>query len=270
MAKKQMVTEPARPSRGVDTLIVAGGGLVGLAAAFAIGRLLPSVAASGLQAIPGAGALGNALRGQAAAMALPAVGDTQAYWFMARAGGIVAYVLLFIATFWGIVMSGRMARGKLMPAFVYGMHEFFPILALVFALFHAGALLGDHFIGFQPADLLIPFTAAYKPFWTGMGQVAVYLLAALIASFYVRRWIGRRAWRAFHYLSYVAFFLAMVHGIMAGSDASLPAVRAMYWVTGALVVFATVFRARVGHSEKRVRSATKPAARRWQSDRATG
>jgi len=265
-----MSTDSVRQSRALDLLVIAGGGLLGVAAAFAVGRLLPGAAASGLQAIPGAGAIGNALRGQATAMALPAVGDTQAYWFMARAGGIVAYVLLFIATFWGVVMSGRIAKGKLMPAFVYGMHQFFPILALVFALFHAGALLGDHFIGFQPADLLIPFTAAYEPFWTGLGQVAVYLLAALIASFYVKRWIGRRAWRSFHYLSYVAFFLAMVHGIMAGSDAGLPSVRVMYWVTGLLIVVGTVFRIMEGRSQKRMRPLTAPAAGRWQSERARG
>ena len=90
-------------------------------------------------------------------MALPLVGDTPAYWYMARAGGIVAYLLLFLATFWGVAMSGKMTKGSLKPALLYGLHEFFPFLAMIFAVIHAASLLGDQYIGFRPVDLLLPF-----------------------------------------------------------------------------------------------------------------
>ncbi len=175
-------------------------------------------------------------------MDLPLTGDTQAYWHMSRAGGIVAYLLLWFATFWGVAMSGKLAKGVLRPAFVFDLHEFFPLLAVAFGALHALALLGDSYVGFTLPDLLVPFAGQYAPVWTGFGTIAIYLMLALIASSFVRRQIGRRAWRAFHYFSYAAFGSVFIHGIMAGTDSSLPAMRWMYIATGGSVLFATYYR----------------------------
>jgi sulfoxide reductase heme-binding subunit YedZ len=237
------MTRNSRSMQGADILVILGGSLFGVAVVVTGVALLPALAPQiGLVATESSRAIVNVSHDEAGAMGLPAVGDTPAYWYMARAGGIVAYMLLFLATFWGVAMSGKMAKGALKPSFLYGMHQFFPSLAVVFAMIHAASLLGDQSVGFRPVDLLLPFGSSYEPLWTGLGTLAIYLLVALIASFYVRKWIGRRVWRAFHFLAYVAFLLALVHGIMAGSDGDLLAIRMMYLLTGALILFATSFR----------------------------
>lgn len=237
------MTTQTRPMRGTDVLIMVTGSLVGVAAVATAAALLPALAAQEQLPIFDMGqAAAGLLRAEAETMALPLTTGSSAYWYMARAGGIVAYLLLWFATFWGVAMSGKLTKGTLKPALLFGLHEFIPFLAVIFATFHAAALLGDEYISFGIGDLLIPFTASYAPVWTGLGTVALYLSLALIASFYVRKQIGRRAWRAFHYLAYVAFVLAMIHGIMAGSDSGLLPMRVVYLVTGASVLFATYYR----------------------------
>ena len=237
------MTTNTRPMRSADVLIMLAGSLAGVTAVLTAAALLPSLTAQEPAALTAAGAaVTTTLRQEAATMALPLTDATSAYWYMARAGGIVAYLLLWFATFWGVAMSGKMTKGALKPALLFDLHEFFPFLAVTFAALHAMVLLGDEYINFQVRDLLLPFTASYEPVWTGLGTVAFYLAAALIASFYVRKQIGRKAWRAFHYLAYLAFVLALVHGLMAGSDSGLLAVRGMYLFTGMSVLFATYYR----------------------------
>jgi len=195
------------------------------------------------------------LASQAHTMGLPLVADTKAYWFMARAGGFVAYLLLWFATLWGIMMGSKLTKGAL----AFGLHEFLPILAMVFAALHAIVLLGDQYIGFSVLNLLVPFSAPYQPLWTGLGTLSLYLSVALIASFYVKSLVSRKVWRMFHYTAYLAFFMALVHGLMAGTDSSLPAVRWMYLLTGASLIFVTFFRILTAQSEQRgARRATVP------------
>ncbi|MCB0045546.1 MAG: ferric reductase-like transmembrane domain-containing protein [Caldilineaceae bacterium] len=237
------MTTQTHSTRSPDILIMLVGSLIGAIAVLTAATLLPTMALREPAALTAAGsAVTDTLRQEATIMALPLTEDTPAYWYMARAGGIVAYLLLWFATFWGVAMSGKLTKGALKPALLFGLHEFFPFLAVIFAAVHALVLLGDQYIHFQLRDLLLPFTASYKPVWTGLGTVSFYLSTALIASFYVRKRIGRRAWRAFHYLAYVAFVLALIHGLMEGSDSGHFAMHAVYLFTGASVLFATYYR----------------------------
>jgi len=50
--------------------------------------------------------------------------------------------------------------------------------------------------------------------------LAGYLSVAVFASFYIRTWIGYRAWRVFHYAAFGVFGLGTIHGVLAGTDSS--------------------------------------------------
>jgi DMSO/TMAO reductase YedYZ heme-binding membrane subunit len=208
--------------------------------------------------------LGYAAR-EAQVMGLPVAEGTKVYWYLARAGGLIAYLLLWAATLWGVMMSGKTLKGRIDAALLYAMHEFLPILAMVFAVFHAVILLGDSYIRFDLFDLLVPFQAPYRPVWTGLGTLSLYLSLALIASFYIRSIISRRVWRLFHYTTYLAFILAMMHGVMAGTDASQPVVQWMYVLTGQTLLLVTLHRVLMARSgaekaERAPKSSTPAAA----------
>jgi DMSO/TMAO reductase YedYZ heme-binding membrane subunit len=179
---------------------------------------------------------------EAQLMGLPLTGQTPAYWYMARAGGLVAYVLLWLSTVWGLTLTTKITEGLVPAPIAYGLHEFLSLAAICFATLHGLVLLGDEYINFNILHLALPFLAPYKPFWTGLGTLALYLSVVLTSSFYIRKQIGQKTWRAMHYLTFAAYLLALGHGLMAGTDTSLPMIKLMYLGTGFSVLFLTYYR----------------------------
>ncbi len=179
---------------------------------------------------------------EAQLLGLPLTGQTSAFWYMARSGGIVTYLLLWLSTVWGLTLSTKITDGLVPATIAYGLHEFLSIGAVLFGLIHSIVLLGDRYINFNLVQLAIPFLAPYEPFWTGLGTISLYLTAALTISFYVRKQIGQKVWRIMHYLAFATYGLALVHGLMAGSDSSLTALKLMYLGSGATVLFLTYYR----------------------------
>ncbi|NJN98389.1 MAG: hypothetical protein HC875_32010 [Anaerolineales bacterium] len=179
---------------------------------------------------------------EAQVLGLPLSADTKAYWYMARAGGLLGYLLLWLSVVWGLVLSTKITDRLISPVLAYGLHEFLSIGTILFSTLHALILLGDRYIGFNIFHLAVPFLAPYEPLWTGLGTLGLYLSAALTGSFYLRKQMGQKAWRALHYLTFVAYSLALGHGIMAGSDSGLGLVQGMYLVTGGSVLFLVYYR----------------------------
>jgi predicted ferric reductase len=179
---------------------------------------------------------------EARLMGLPLTQETSAFWYMARSGGIVAYLLLWLSTVWGLTLSSRITDGLVPAPIAYGLHEFLSIGAVLFALLHAVVLLGDSYIQFTIFHLAIPFIAPYEPFWTGLGIIGLYLTAALTGSFYLRKQLGQKTWRLLHYLTFAAYGLALIHGLMAGTDSGLTGMKLLYLGTGFTVLFLTYYR----------------------------
>jgi predicted ferric reductase len=165
------------------------------------------------------------------------------YWYLSRAGALVAYGLLWMSMVLGLLMTNKMARVWPGGPTAFDLHEHTSLLGLAFALFHVLVLLGDHYINYTPVELLVPFAGAnYRPIWVGLGQIGLYLLAALIVSFPLRRRIGTRTWRAIHFVSFAVFVLALGHGFFSGTDSVDWWARAIYLFTGGSVLLLTIYR----------------------------
>ncbi len=91
------------------------------------------------------------------------------------------------------------------------------------------------------AQLLIPGLSSYRPVWVGVGIVAFYLVLLVTVTFYLRGRIGMKAFRAIHVFSLVAYLGTTIHGLLSGTDSSLPAVQIMYAGTFLSVVFMTAY-----------------------------
>src|SRR5574341_647780 len=134
----------------------------------------------------------------------------KAYWYLSRASAMVAYGLLWLSMALGLLITNKMARLWPGAPTAFDLHQHASLLGLAFALFHGLILMGDKYIHYTLAQVLLPFASAgYRPVWVGLGQIALYLLAIVGLSFYVRRSIGHRAWRLIHYLSFVLYALAL-------------------------------------------------------------
>ncbi|HXH21688.1 MAG TPA: hypothetical protein VNN10_06635 [Dehalococcoidia bacterium] len=154
--------------------------------------------------------------------------DGHTVWYFVRASGISAYGLLTLTVVGGLVVSNRTLPGGQARADVFDAHQFLALLSLGTSGLHALALLLDEYVGFSPRQVLLPFTSSYRPVAVALGIMALYLLAAVYASFYLRRWIGQKAWRAVHYASFAVFVLATYHGILSGADSREIWVLALY------------------------------------------
>jgi len=66
----------------------------------------------------------------------------------------------------------------------------------------------------------------------GLGQLGLYTWAMVAFSFYVRAKTGTRAWRTIHFVSFAVFMLALVHGLLSGTDSSTVWAARMYWYAG--------------------------------------
>ena len=67
-------------------------------------------------------------------------------------------------------------------------------------------------------------------------------MALVALSFYVRKTIGHRLRRLIHYLSFVVFLLALIHGLMSGTDSNANWTHWLYWASSGSVVFLTMYR----------------------------
>lgn len=167
---------------------------------------------------------------------------SQSAWFLSRASAFVAYLLLWWSMMLGISITSRLA--PLWPGGpnVGDLHEHASLLGLIFALLHGLVLFGDSYIGYTLPQILVPFAGSYLPLWVGLGQIALYVMALVVGSFYLRQRIGTPVWRALHYLSYVVFALALVHGLVSGSDSGALWAIWLYLSTGVSVAALTVYR----------------------------
>lgn len=169
--------------------------------------------------------------------------DPKAYWFLSRASAMVAYGLLWMSMVFGLMMGTRLSANWPGGASTFELHQHTSLLGLLFAVFHALILMGDAYIHYGLRQILVPFSSTgYKPLWVGFGQVGIYVLALVTLSFYVRPLIGQQLWRAIHFLSFVLFALALGHGLYSGSDSHLLWVTMLYWASGIMVLFLTVYR----------------------------
>ena len=142
--------------------------------------------------------------------------ETHVFWITTRAAGLIALVAASLAVTLGLLMANGALRGHKPAARVT--HEALSIATIAAIVLHAGALLLDGYISPSLADITIPFVSDYRPVWTSMGIVAGWMLLALGLSYYARGRIGAARWRRLHRWTALAWVLAVVHGLMEGTD----------------------------------------------------
>ena len=132
------------------------------------------------------------------------IASSTAVWYAARAGGVIAYLLVSASVLAGITLAGK-RRAPGFPRFaVEDVHRFLGLLAGLFMAIHVGSIALDTVVPFSLAQLVVPFTAAYRPLATGLGVVAVELLVAVGITNRFRSRLPYRVWRRVHYTTFAS------------------------------------------------------------------
>lgn len=189
----------------------------------------------------------------------------QFWWYVSRASGMVAAVLLASTVVWGLLASTRLLRRPGLPAWLLDLHRGLGALTVAFVAVHLAALVGDDTVHFAWAELFVPFASAWRRGPVAVGVVAFWGLAAVQVSSLLQRRIGRTRWKQIHYLSYPVVLLAALHASTAGTDASSQVFQA---VSIALIVLITglvlvrVLRSAVASPRRRGPAASAPVPQR--------
>jgi sulfoxide reductase heme-binding subunit YedZ len=141
-----------------------------------------------------------------------------ALWYLTRATGACALVLLTLSLVLGVANVRRFASPRIPRFVVDGWHRTTSLLVCALLVVHIGTSVLDGYAPIRVADAVIPFGGAYRPLWLGLGALALDVLLAVIATSLLRARLGVRAWRAVHWVAYACWPVALLHGLGTGSD----------------------------------------------------
>jgi DMSO/TMAO reductase YedYZ heme-binding membrane subunit len=156
---------------------------------------------------------------------------------------MLAWCLMSAAVIWGLLLSTRLMHRRPSPKWLLDLHRFLGGLAVTFTVIHVAGLVGDNYLHFGRADVLVPFASQWRPSAVALGVVSLWLLAAVEVTSLLMRYLPRRRWHQVHLASYAVFWLATLHALRAGTDTRNGIYTFTTYVVIVVVVFLSVFRA---------------------------
>jgi predicted ferric reductase len=163
-------------------------------------------------------------------------------WLFERLFGFMSYITVALSVIYGLLLSTKILDAVAHRPVSFSLHQDLAAIGLGMAGIH-GMLLGlDRSVPFTFAQILVPGQSPHAPLAVGVGQVALYLMAIVTISFYMRKRIGQRAWRTLHYVTFLAYAGATFHGIASGSDSGSVWAQGLYLGSLTVVAFLLVYR----------------------------
>ena len=166
----------------------------------------------------------------------------QFWWYVVRASGVVAWLMLTASVLWGIVLSTKAFPEHRRPAWLLDLHRWLGGLTVGFVAIHLLALVADSYTTFTLADLAIPYASDWKPGAVALGVIAAWTLIIVEATSLAMKRLPRKVWRGIHLGSYVTFWLATGHAAFAGTDRSQVLYQATAVVSITVVAWALIYR----------------------------
>ncbi len=163
-------------------------------------------------------------------------------WILIRGSGVVAFSMLAASTIWGLLLTTKVLGSWAKAKPVAWFHESLAVGAVLATLVHMWALSIHEYIEFTWSDILIPGRATWRPTAVAFGVVSIYGMALIAVSFYFKRFIGQRAWRAIHFGSFGVFVATVLHGVMSGTDSGEPWMVGLYTGSAVAVVLLLAIR----------------------------
>jgi predicted ferric reductase len=161
----------------------------------------------------------------------------QFWWYVTRASGIVAWLMLTASVIWGVILSTKAFPAQRRPAWLLDLHRWLGGLTVSFVAIHLIALVADSYVHFTLTDVAVPFASDWKPGAVAFGVIGAWLLIAVELTSLAMRRLPRKVWRAIHLTSYVVFWLASIHAALAGTDRT----QRLYQVTAAASIVAVAW-----------------------------
>ena len=139
-------------------------------------------------------------------------------WYISRASGLIAFALLYISIFLGVVSGLPVIRRFFLPLYSLRGHSWLSVQALIFATIHPLSLLFDNYLHLNLVEIFLPMFSPKYPSQIALGIISFYLIFALVLSSYLMRIIPQTLWRAIHFLNILLYLAVFFHTIFLGTD----------------------------------------------------
>jgi methionine sulfoxide reductase heme-binding subunit len=140
-------------------------------------------------------------------------------WYATRATGFVTLALFTIVVALGTLVATRVGGTKVGRFEVAELHRSASIVAMVFLALHVATTALDSFVPTGWLSVVVPGASHYRTLAVALGAVAFDLTLAVWVSSLLKSRIRPQSWRFIHWFSWVAFSSAVVHALLAGTDA---------------------------------------------------
>jgi sulfoxide reductase heme-binding subunit YedZ len=163
-------------------------------------------------------------------------------WFISRASGLALLIVFTLTVVLGTAARTGSAPRRL-PGFALAeLHRTLALFAVAFLVLHVITAILDPFVTIGWLATVLPLASPYRTPAIGLGAMAVDLGAAVLITSLARQRLGYRAWRAVHWLAYLAWPIAFMHALTAGTDLGIWWVAAIEWGSAAAVGTAVLAR----------------------------
>jgi methionine sulfoxide reductase heme-binding subunit len=176
-------------------------------------------------------------------------------WYLMRASGLVALLLLTLTMIGGVVNVRRFASPRWPRAVTALLHRNVALLAVVFLGVHVLTAALDSKVPVGWWATAIPLTSQWNRLWVGLGTLSLDLMIAVLVTSLLRARMTHRLWRAVHWLAYASWPLAVAHGFRSGTDSGT------WWAEGAYLVSVLAVMAAVGWRLSKPVDAALPSVR---------
>ena len=177
--------------------------------------------------------------------------STNLYWFINRGSAVVTLILLTLTVALGVASVRRIEAAGVPRFVINAVHRNASLFAVVFLAIHVVTAVLDTYVPTRIVDAFIPFDAAYRPFWMGLGAISLDLFLAVLVTSLLRRHIGYRGWRATHWLAYASWPVALLHTLGTGSDVDTTWMRVVTGICVAIVAASLLTRLSQGGLNRR-------------------
>lgn len=155
-------------------------------------------------------------------------------WEWTRASGLTSFVLLFFSIFAGLLHSSLTLK-KEWKSRLYFFHQTTGWLGFLVIVFHAVILLYDRYVSYEWYEIFVPFMSDEHRVLNGIGTLAFYGVFLILLSSDMMKKVGRSLWKKIHLFSLPAYLLALIHGVLIGTDATSSLVLMIYVATSVLI-----------------------------------
>lgn len=130
--------------------------------------------------------------------------------------GLVAVGLATLNLVLGSLIAMRYSPWRYWPHHrfnIFRLHNWTGYALLTACILHPLVLLASSTAGFRVRDILYPVHSPSQPFENTIGAVALYCIAIVAVTSYFRLRLGRRLWKSFHFVVYVAALALFWHSV---------------------------------------------------------